>query len=122
MEFFVQFAHHFMVFTDVNGILEIAAKQHWFDSDITDDDRRNRQHNQRQPHHPRGFMRFLTRSQTVMVICRDFLVVMIANVLIMRFIMCCVMIVVRSICVSYMMNLIMCTAETLFTVEHQEVQ
>jgi len=69
VELFSQMLHRRVGFRiDEDHALEIVAVKHWLDRDETDDDRRNGQQHQRQRDNPGGFMRFLTRCQTVMVV------------------------------------------------------
>src|SRR5665647_287606 len=98
LKVFMQLAHHVMVLCNVNGIPEIAAKQHRFNCNITDDDRRDRQKYQRQRHNPAGFMRFLAGSQAVMMVSRYVFIRVIASMF-------------------FMMQL----SETLLAVKHQKV-
>jgi hypothetical protein len=70
VEQLAQPGHGFVLATYKNHILEKLAEQHGLNSKETDQDRRNRQQDQRQRHHPRRFMRFLTRRQTMMMVRR----------------------------------------------------
>ena len=103
-----EFFHHRMCLgVNVNRPLEIVAEEHWLDRKVPNDDRRNRQQNKRQSNNPRRLMRFLPRLETVMLVyIVGATVVIIATMFRMGVVMGAVS---------------MCFAETLFTVEDQEV-
>nr|GEU28382.1 hypothetical protein [Tanacetum cinerariifolium] len=119
VEFFIQDFHRLVVFTDEDHVLEEVAVQHRADGDITDQDRRDRQHHQREPDHERRFMRLLARFQAVVAVVVFFFLVVGVGIM--------TMIVVGAVggsrCVVGMrvMTVGMGLAETLFTVEHQKI-
>src|SRR5690606_30102843 len=100
VEDFMQLSHGTMFRINKDHIFEEIAVHHRLDHEVTDQNRRDSQQDQRQRHHPWRLVRLLTWCQTMM-----FFVVSVIIVSVM-----CMIVVM---CVLF--------AETLFSVEYQEV-